>query len=137
MSTQLRNVKIATFCITVVLLVQGKLSIAGLSVVGFFIGLVVLAKKFPFLGKIVGGLFLVTSPVIAWLLYDPKFFHTEGSPAGLVLPLLLLGFIMFLMILGFSMIKAAISDELELSDDEKAQLISKLLKDLIKQSRKL
>lgn len=107
----------------------GGMSVAGLLIMFAFIGFVYLASRFPLFGSIGGGLLLLGSPLVAWLLYNPKFFQTDGSPAGLVLMLILVVVIFMLMSLGFSMLKVALFPEEKLSDDERADLAMKMMDD--------
>ncbi|MFZ1389830.1 MAG: hypothetical protein WBP46_18915 [Thiolinea sp.] len=132
MLTQLTAVKISAALLILYFLFIGRLSFAGLCIVAFLVSLVALARYFPLFGRIVGALFLIGSPVTAWLVYDPKLFHTEGSAAGLVLPFIFLILIFFLMGLGFSMIKVTITEQLEMSDHEKAKFILKVMKGMAK-----
>lgn len=135
MLSQLTAVKIFAVLMILSFLFTGRLSIAGLCIVALLIGLVALAKYFPLFGRIGGALFLIGSPVTAWLVYDPKFFYTEGSPAGLVLPIIIFVVVLLLMGLGFSMIKVTIMEELEMSDNEKAKFILKQLRGMAKTDR--
>ena len=137
MFSPLRAVQISAMLLILSFLATGRLSITGVVIMSLLIGLVALAKYFPLFGRIAGALFLIGSPVTAWLIYDPKFFHTEGSAAGLVLPLIFLILIFFLMGLGFSMIKVTITEELEMSDNEKVKFILKLMKGMAKTNRNL
>lgn len=94
-----------------------------------FIGFVYLASRFPLFGSIGGGLLFLGSPVVAWLLYNPKFFQTDGSPAGMVLMLIFAVIIVVMMTLGLSMIKAALFPAPKLSADERADLAMDLMND--------
>lgn len=134
MSPKLRNAYIAFGLFLGAQVLFGELSIAGIFIMAAFIGLVFLARRFPTFGTIGGGLLLLGSPLVAWSLYNPKFFNTEGSPAGLVLMLVFAIIIFFLMSLGWSMLKVALFPDPELSDDERADLAFELMDDF-KESR--
>jgi hypothetical protein len=129
MSTKLRQALIAFAVFLGIQLMTGGMSFAGLLIMFAFIGFVYLASRFPLFGSIGGGLLLLGSPLVAWLLYNPKFFQTEGSPAGLVLMLILIVVIFMLMSLGFSMLKVSLFPEEPLSDDERAELAMKIMDD--------
>ena len=129
MSPKLRNAYIAFGLFLAAQLLFGGLSITGIFIMAAFIGLAFLARRFPTFGAIGGGFLLLGSPLIAWSLYNPKFFNTEGSPAGLVLMLVFAIIIFFLMGLGWSMIKVALFPEPELSEDERADLAFELMND--------
>lgn len=134
MSPKLRNAYIAFALFLAAQVMFGEISVAGILIMAAFIGVVFLARQFPVFGTIGGGLLLLGSPLIAWALYNPKFFHTEGSPAGLVLMLIFAIIIFFLMGLGWSMLKVALFPDPELSDDERADLAFELMDDF-KESR--
>lgn len=129
MSSKLRNAMIAFAIFLGVQLMTGGMSVAGLVLLFAFIGFLYLAYRFPTFGTIGGGLLLVGSPLVAWLLYNPKFFQTEGSPAGLVLMAILAFVIFMLMTLGFGMLKAALFPDEPLSDDDRADLAMDIMKD--------
>jgi hypothetical protein len=128
-SNKLRHALIAFAIFLGIQLMTGGMSVAGLLIMFAFIGFVYLASRFPLFGSIGGGLLLLGSPLVAWLLYNPKFFQTDGSPAGLVLMLILVVVIFMLMSLGFSMLKVALFPEEKLSDDERADLAMKMMDD--------
>lgn len=129
MSPKLRNAYIAFALFLASQVLFGEMSIAGIFIMAAFIGVVFLARRFPTFGTIGGGLLLLGSPLIAWSLYNPKFFNTEGSPAGLVLMLVFAIIIFFLMSLGWSMIKEALFPAPALSDDERADLAFEFMED--------
>ena len=129
MSNKLRHALIAFAIFLGIQLMTGGMSFAGLLIMFAFIGFVYLASRFPLFGSIGGGLLLLGSPLVAWLLYNPKFFQTDGSPAGLVLMLILVVVIFMLMSLGFSMLKVALFPDEKLSDDERADLAMKMMDD--------
>ena len=129
MSPKLRNAYIAFAIFLASQVLFGEMSIAGILIMAAFIGVVFLASRFPVFGTIGGGLLLLGSPLIAWTFYNPKFFHTEGSAAGLVLMLIFAIIIFLLMGLGWSMLKVALFPDPELSDDERADLAFELMDD--------
>lgn len=55
---------------------------------GSFLGLMLLlgyiAKRMPALGVLLGGILLFV-PIIQWLIYDKKYFYSDGSTGGLIL----------------------------------------------------
>lgn len=133
---QLRTAQITAAIFMAFMLLTGKLSLAGLIILGILIALVYLARRFPVFGTIGGGLFLLGSPFTAWLLYNPKFFHTEGSPAGLVLMLFFVIAILLMMGLGLSMLKVALFPDPELAPEERAKLAFEMMRNLSKSLRK-
>lgn len=135
MSTKLRNAYIVFAIFLASQVLFGEMSIAGILIMATFIGVVYLARRFPVFGTIGGGLFLLGSPLIAWAFFNPDFFNTEGSPAGMVLMLIFAIIIFFLMGLGWSMIKVALFPDPALSDDERADLAMELMDDF-KESRR-
>jgi len=127
MSRKLRTALITFAVFLAFQLLTGGVSLAGLFIVFVFIGVVYLASRFPVAGSIGGGLLLLGSPLVAWKLYNPKFFYTDGSPAGLVLQLIFVGIVFLMMVLGWSMLKVALFPEPKLTDDERAELAMKIM----------
>lgn len=77
---------------------------------GSFLGLMILfgylAKRIPALGVLFGGVFLLV-PFIQWLIYNKKYFYSDGSAGGLILLIVYgsIGLICFV----FGMILLAVS----------------------------
>lgn len=131
-SPALRNAYLLASCWVFYKWLVGDFSAKGLLVVGIFsLALLLLtgiAKRFPLIGKAIGVLFIF-APVLAWLkgAYDSTHFHSDGSPAGLII----LFFVVLLSLasvwLGIILIQVA-NDTTEYSDADKAELITKVVR---------
>jgi len=79
-----------------------------LIMVPVLLGLMWIATHLPRLGIVLGGVLLL-SPVWLFLLgvADPSHFRSDGSAAGLVFGLILMGIMAFLMFMGVTLIRTA------------------------------
>lgn len=66
-----------------------------------------IAKRIPVLGILFGGVLLLV-PFIQWLIYDKKYFYSDGSSGGLIL-LIVYGFIgLICFVLGIFLLAVSI-----------------------------